>query len=379
MKSLSSEAFAQAVTRCIAKQVDFVLIAGDLFNNALPAIDTVKACVRQLKKLKDAHIPVYLIGGSHDYAASGKTMLDVLEEADLLVNVMKGAVMDDTLALEFTTDPHTGVKLTGILGKRGMLDKAYYEQLDKTPLEQEGGFKIFLFHTALSEFKPSGKDAMESAPLALLPKGFNYYAGGHVHMVFQKEEPGYGKIVYPGPLFPASFAELEELKHGGFYLFDDGHLVREEIRLKPVTAVNLDLENHKPEEVFDLVRQATEEGVHNHVVLLRMHGQLRGKITDIPFRDIFRDLYDRGAFFVMKNTSKLLSESFEQVKVEAESPDKIEEVILKQHAGQSGMDCNEVDLAKKLIKVLNREKHEGEKQYEYEARIKKEASEVLGW
>ena len=42
------------------------------------------------------------------------------------------------------------------------------------------------------------------------------------------------------------------------------------------------------------------------------------------------------------------------------------------------VDFDEVEMAKKLIKALDNEKHEGEKQYEYEARVKKEASEVLG-
>ena len=34
-----------------------------------------------------------------------------------------------------------------------------------------------MFHTALTEFKPEELDSMESQPLSLLPKNFDYYAG----------------------------------------------------------------------------------------------------------------------------------------------------------------------------------------------------------
>ena len=54
-----------------------------------------------------------------------------------------------------------------------------------------------------------------------MPKGFQYYAGGHVHYRFDIIKEGYGKIVYPGPVFPNNFKELEELKHGGMCIIDD--------------------------------------------------------------------------------------------------------------------------------------------------------------
>jgi hypothetical protein len=53
----------------------------------------------------------------------------------------------------------------------------YYEHLDVQPLEQENGYKIFLFHTALSELKPHHLQEIDAHPLSLLPKGFDYYAG----------------------------------------------------------------------------------------------------------------------------------------------------------------------------------------------------------
>ncbi|PIZ52714.1 double-stranded DNA repair protein Mre11, partial [Candidatus Woesearchaeota archaeon CG_4_10_14_0_2_um_filter_33_10] len=126
LRDASTKAFLKAVNICIEKQVDFVLIAGDLFNTALPSIDALKVVVTKLKELKDSNIPSYVIPGSHDFSPSGKTIVDVLENAGLLINVMKGKIIDEKLNLEFTIDKKTGAKITGIYGRKGMLDKRQY-------------------------------------------------------------------------------------------------------------------------------------------------------------------------------------------------------------------------------------------------------------
>jgi DNA repair exonuclease SbcCD nuclease subunit len=189
------------------KRADFILISGDLFNTSVPEISVLKDVVRKLKELQEKGIPVYVIAGSHDFSPSGKTILEVLEEAGLCRNVVKGKVVDKKLRLEFTTD-RTGAKICGMIGRKGMLERSYYENLDKEALEKEEGFKIFMFHTALSELKPKSLEKMESSPVSFLPEGFDYYAGGHVHIVRHSDLPGYRNIVYPGPLFPNNFRSL---------------------------------------------------------------------------------------------------------------------------------------------------------------------------
>src|SRR3989338_784064 len=244
LNSLSTEAFVRALDISMQEQVDFILIAGDIFNTSLPAIEKLKTATKKLKEVKDCGIPVYIIPGSHDFSPSGKTMLDVLEHAGLFVNVVKGYVTSENkLQLRFTVDPKTGAKITGLLGRKGSLERKYYETLDPTNIEQEVGFKIFLFHTALAELKPVELEKMEAQPVSFLPKNCNYYAGGHVHIVKHASLPGYQNIVYPGPLFPNSFSELEKLQHGGFYIYNNGDLRYVPIILHPVVALSV-LANH---------------------------------------------------------------------------------------------------------------------------------------
>ena len=50
LKDLNSIAFFKAIDISINENVDFIVIAGDLFNSALPGIDKLKDVVKKLKE-----------------------------------------------------------------------------------------------------------------------------------------------------------------------------------------------------------------------------------------------------------------------------------------------------------------------------------------
>ncbi|RLE43445.1 exonuclease SbcCD subunit D, partial [Candidatus Woesearchaeota archaeon] len=218
LRDLNIEAFQRAIQFCIDKKIEFILLSGDLFNTSLPSIECLKVVVSWLKRVNDIGIRVYAVAGSHDFSPSGKTILDVLENAGLLKNAARGVVDGDKLRLRFAVDEPTKVKITGLPGRRGMLDKSYYKSLDTEQLEKEPGFKIFMFHTAISEYKPKGMEAMEAMEMSYLPRGFNYYAGGHIHQPLITKIKQNGWLVMPGPLFPNNFDELEALGCGGMVM-----------------------------------------------------------------------------------------------------------------------------------------------------------------
>src|SRR3989344_4287642 len=80
MQELNFLSFQKAISICIEKKLDFVLVSGDLFDSAYPPIEILKEAFGEFRKLKDAKIPCFIIAGSHDYSVSGKTFLDVLEK-----------------------------------------------------------------------------------------------------------------------------------------------------------------------------------------------------------------------------------------------------------------------------------------------------------
>lgn len=383
LHNTSTEVFAKAVDFCIGKRVDFVLIAGDLFNTSLPPIDKLKAVVTKLKELQTKGIPVYVTAGSHDYSPSGKTMLDVLEEAGLLINVVKGEVHDGRLRLRFTIDRKTGVKITGMIGKKGMLERSYYEALDTSDLEQEPGYKIFMFHTAITELKPKELEMMDSTPISLLPKGFDYYAGGHVHIIKQETLPGYGTITYPGALFPANFKELEQFHHGGLYLIEDGTVIWHPIALHTVHAITLDGDQKTPIEIEQaLLQEAGARDYSNTIITIRLFGCLRqGRVSDINFKDIVQRFYDRNAYVVLKNAHALTTKEFEAIHSDARSTEDIELKLIKEHLGQIALEGvtpeKEELLITTLMKALSMEKDEGERNVDFERRLLAEAERIL--
>ena len=382
LRAVNTKSFVSVIDYCLKASVDFVLIAGDLFNTAMPPIDCLRVVVEKLKQLADRKIPVYIIPGSHDFSSSGKTILDVLESAGLMQNVCKGQEIEGKLKLDFILDPKTKIKITGLLGKKGGLEKNYFYHLDKAHLEEKTTrYKIFMFHSALSELKPKGLEKMDAMPVSLLPKNFNYYAGGHVHIIDKKTIAGYENIVYPGPIYPNSFSELEKLKKGSFVIVDNGHIQHLKIEPHPVESFELECENKTPEEAnIELLDLLKGKELKDKIITLRAKGCLRtGKPSDIKFKEFFSKAYSEGAYFVMKNTNKLVSKEFEEIKTSKSSVEEIEETTINEHAGQLGVfDAEkEKELTRELIQMLSAEKEEGEKTADFETRIKKDVDVML--
>jgi DNA repair protein SbcD/Mre11 len=383
LSDLGFEGFRYTIDFALNNVVDFVLIAGDLFNTALPRIDALKETTKELKRLKDAKIPAYCIPGSHDFSPHGKSMLDVLENAGLLTNVMKGHIIDNKLHLTYTVDSKTGTKITGVMGKKGMLDKEIYEHLVVPP--KDGSFHIFMFHTAISELRPKKLENMEAYPVSFLPSGFDYYAGGHVHIRDRYSGAEHRNVVYPGPTFPNSFSELEELKYGSFVYYDDSNKEKPyeyiSIPSKNIIPIHVDCENKIPNQVVDeTIALLDSEELVSSIVLLRFKGTLsEGKPADINFNEIMKFCYDEGAFIVLKNTYKLQGILFEEIGTTIPNSDNIEEETITQHIGQFSLpkDKNEKEIITKLLDTLGFEPLDGEKKVGFTSRVIDQAKEIL--
>jgi len=387
MRDLSMKAFCTAMDECRQKKVDFILFSGDIFNTSLPALDTLKLVTKKLKEIQDSNIPLYIIAGSHDFSPSGKTMIDVLENAGLCKNVCKGNINEETkqLHLTFTTDPKTQAKITGIIGRKGQLDRTYYQNLSLDNLDQEQGYKIFMFHTTLAELKPKHLENVESQPVSFLPKRFNYYAGGHIHHPAKVEIPEYGTLTYPGALFPNNFAEVEKYGHGGYYIIsvnENKHDVQW-IPLEIIKHQSLILNcSHKSPEVvlFEICDHFEKMDIKDTLITIRLIGILnKGRTTDINFKEIFQKLYHQGAYFIMKNTAGLQSEEFEEIKIRQADPENVEELVIKEHLQQNTLFEKETELQiiKSLLVALNTTKKEGETITDFKTRINEEIGKIL--
>ena len=390
LKKLSIESFKKATNKIIDSKVDFLIIAGDLFNTSIPSIDAIKEVALCMRRIKDNNIKIYIIPGSHDYSPSGKTMLDVLENSGLCINVFKYNKETKRLEITYHQLP-TGkrIAITGICGLAGGLEKIKYGELsNKSEIENIQDYKIFLFHTLLNELKPTTKDweKVPSEPLSLLPKNFNYYPGGHPHFIQQKSTPEHPLIAYPGPLFPNNFKELEELKQGGFYIVDvnqnNTNLTHHKIKLKETICLNINAENKTIEELNQELReQLSLLNIIDAILTIRISGTLKsGKPSEIEFKEIINE--NKEAYIILKNTSKLKTKEFSEIEIKTGSIEEVEDSIIKDHIGQIELpdlqlNDNQELLTNQLMTTLNKEKIEGEKNIDFETRIIKDAIEIF--
>lgn len=385
LKETSLLAFREAIDWCKKERMDFVLISGDIFHSCTPDMDILRAATKKMKELRDAGIPIYAIAGSHDFSQSDKTILSVLDAAGLFTNVARGEEHGDKLSLKFTIDEKTGAKIAGMPGKKGGLEKLYYDSLEKDSLEREDGFKIFMFHSAIEEYKPKFLKDAEGVPLSSFPKGFAYYAGGHVHETSEHDEPKFGRFAFPGALYPANFRELEYNKKGNFFCItvSEGKVNSKRIPLEPrlVTCVRVDASGKSAEACEEAVAGGLSKAtLAERIVLLRVFGKLSsGRVGDIDFSRASKIAEDAGALVMKKNAYALEDREFEEVQVDSSlNLAELEAKILREHLGKGGLSVNEEMLARELMACLDTEKQEGETISAFEEKISMAGEKVLG-
>lgn len=365
MQELNFQSFQKAIAICIEKKVNFVLIVGDLFDSAYPPIEILKQTFAEFRKLHDAKIPCFLIAGSHDYSVSGKTFLDVLEKAGFCINVSNFTEDEEFITLQPTI--HQGVAIYGYPGKKSGLE---INDLRKIKINDSPGmFKIFMLHTTIDKAK--GTLPIEAIETELLPKA-DYYALGHLHIDFQ-----YQNFVYPGPIFPNNFQELEDLQKGSFYIVDTdspNSLQKIDLHLKHVVSLNFEF-NNALLATEQIISKLNETELEDKILLLRIKGELeKGSNSDIKFQQIEEFANKKKAYFILKNTRDLNSKEVE-LETDITDSENIEEEIINSY---SESDSSELNISiPQLMIALSIEKQEGETTENFTRRLISESRRVL--
>jgi DNA repair protein SbcD/Mre11 len=362
LNSLNFSSFQYVISKAIDWKVDFVLIAGDLFDSAYPPIETLKDAFREFKRLRDANIPAFLIAGSHDYSVSGKTFLDVLERAGLCKNVHKFEEKDGKIILIPTIYKESAIY--GFPGKKSCLE---VDELHRIKLQDCPGFyRILMLHTTLTEAAPN--PMIKSISINDLPS-VDYTALGHLHAKYIKNN-----FIYSGPTFPNNISELEELRNGSFYFFDNGKISREEIKIKEVLPVKIELISAL--NATELVLSKLNElFMKDKIMILRLSGFLnQGKLSDIDFSKIESFVKGKGAYSFLKSTSQLVVVEPE-IKMDYINTENLENKIMIQFEESNPSKFNQ--LIPSLMRFLQMEKEEDEKIAVFQDRLLSETKKVL--
>jgi len=373
LQRLNFQSFQMVCRRCIEEKVDFILISGDLFDSAYPPIEILKDSFAEFKKIHDAGIPVYLIAGSHDFSASGKTFLDVLEKAGFCKNVENWTI-DENGKIKLKPYMHKDVAIYGYPGRKSGME---IEDLGKVYFESMHQFSIFMIHTTIKDVV--GTIPMDSLEKEKLPLA-NYYAMGHIHQIFETDEAN-SRFVYPGPTFPNNFQELSDLKYGSFQLVEiDGVNVKTQsvkIPLKDVVLVEIEIDNGLTA-TDKIINKLDKMNLRDKIVLLKLKGILtEGKTGDIRFNEIEEFIKKKEAFVFLRNISsvKIHDSEFEFGFSQTDNVEDIENQIMGEYSHKHPADFNKY--FQQLMTALSLEKNEDERSTTYEDRLLSELKNIL--
>lgn len=184
LRTVTRDAFTRLVDEAIDETVDFMVIAGDLYDGSWKDYNTGHFFCREMGRLNKAGIPVYLLFGNHDADS------EMTKKLMLPPNVHQ---FESRKANTFRIE-----KLKVALHGRSYKEAATVENLAASyPAPVAGWINIGVLHTALEGYAAHANYAPCSLA-ELSAKGYDYWALGHVHehAILQKEP----WVVFPGNL-----------------------------------------------------------------------------------------------------------------------------------------------------------------------------------
>lgn len=183
IRGATRRALGRLVDLAIDEKVDFVLIAGDIYDGNWPDFGTGLFFAAQMRRLTQASIPVFAIHGNHDAA-----------------NKMTRSLRMPHVNIFGHDEAHTHrVEAIGVaVHGQSFANQAVSQDLSRAyPAPIEGLFNIGLLHTSAEGYAAHARYAPCDLP-RLKAHGYDYWALGHVHE--RQELCADPWIVFPGNL-----------------------------------------------------------------------------------------------------------------------------------------------------------------------------------
>lgn len=185
MKQSTFESFERIVDKAIQERVDFVLLAGDLYDAETRSLRAQVFVREQMKRLSQYDIPVFIIHGNHDHLGGSWAAIEFPEN----VHVFTEPYVEEKSFYK------NGELVASIYGfsylQQAVTDNmtAQYTKMSDAP------FHIGMLHGSVE----GDAEHNRYAPFQireLKEKQFDYWALGHIHKrEILAEEP---YIIYPG-------------------------------------------------------------------------------------------------------------------------------------------------------------------------------------
>lgn len=182
VRGATRRAFDNLIQFAVREAVDFVVIAGDLYDGDWPDFNAGLFFAKGMAQLGESGIAVYVVRGNHDAASKLTRVLPLPKNVRLFPDKAPGTFTDDNLGLAVHGQS---------FATAAVLDDLAAAYPDALP----GCFNLGVLHTSLTG-RPGHDPYAPTTEKVLRAKGYDYWALGHVHArEIVSRQPW---IVFPG-------------------------------------------------------------------------------------------------------------------------------------------------------------------------------------
>lgn len=220
-----SKVFFHLTDQAIKERVDFLLLAGDLFEKRIVDPLAMRVAVEGLQELQEARIPVVAVQGNHEktHYRDQYSWVDFLDALGYLRLLNPGFQQGHAVLEPYAADGGayvdlaSGVRIYGLKYYGASTSKVFQLFADglKGISDGKADFTILIAHAGLEGQLPHYSGTLAYNDLAPLHEQIDYLALGHIHKPYAVEEWVYN----PGSLETCSMDEVQWPERG-YYLVD---------------------------------------------------------------------------------------------------------------------------------------------------------------
>lgn len=247
-----------------SKEVDFILISGDLFDKQNIDARTMNHAIYALEDLKKEKIPVIAIEGNHDRSTLRSAEEEEISWLECLsglgyIKLLKPYFDKGKLCLEKWNEvnkrgSYIDINNVRIIGSRwygASIDKMLPHYVNAIKELPSLTYQILLLHTGIKEYIPENYGGIAYNLLEPLKEHINYIALGHIHFNYEVNN----WIYNPGSTESCSIDEYFDIRGKGCYLVEingNTHTVTHiKSRMRKFFRIEIDTTYFKtPEELY---------------------------------------------------------------------------------------------------------------------------------
>ena len=333
------DVFNQAIDISIKDKVDFVIFAGDIFQEPNPSGRAIIQMANGLKKLKKNKIDSFFVLGEHDQSRIRGTPVPYIYH-----NLDFSKYIGDGVPILYK-----GVMLAG-LDKRRKSEIGDYEKiflnLDQSAENEfkETKHKILVLHQGIAEFHKYADDVQSKE----LPKNFTYYAMGHLHdTVVKKFNYLKGPIAYPGSTELTTSEGIKDVKKGFFEVDISGdEAIPKWIELDRRPQFSFDTDYKELTKTIDKIIEEISDLTKKPIIQVK----IQGKDVDA---DHIQAQIGRLNSLALECKWKIITKQTSDSSVFLDRPNEIEDEIFRLSANALGSEQDANFAIKELLPVLS--------------------------